>query len=285
MRVLVTGAGGQLGRDVVDALGRDDSIEVTAAGHGELAVQDQAAVDELIGTLRPEVIIHAAALTKVDLCEEAPQRAHDVNATGTRNVAEAAERVGAHLLYVSTDYVFDGRGSRPYRESDETNPISAYGASKLAGEQACPEGATIVRTSWVCGVHGANFVRTVLELGRRPGELRFVDDQRGSPTFTEDLAPAVIALALDRRPGCFHVTNRGDASRFELARETLADADADPDRAIPISTGELKPVRPATRPAYSVLDNSAFVAAGYQELPPWQNGLSRLVAKLNAPTR
>jgi len=284
MRVLVSGAGGQLGRDVVDALGRDDSIEVTAAGHGELAVQDQVAVDELIGTLRPEIVIHAAALTNVDLCEEAPQRAHEVNTIGTRNVAEAAERVGAHLLYVSTDYVFDGRGSRPYRESDETNPISVYGATKLAGEQACPEGATIVRTSWVCGVHGVNFVRTVLDLGRRTGELRFVDDQRGSPTFTEDLAPAVIALALDRRPGCFHVTNRGDASRFELARETLADADADPDRAIPISTGELKPARPATRPAYSVLDNSAFVAAGYQELPPWQNGLSRLVAKLNAPT-
>ena len=285
MRVLVTGAAGQLGRDVVAALGRDNSIEVTAADHGALAVDDPVAVDGLIGSLRPDVVIHAAALTNVDLCEEVPQRAHAVNAIGTGNVAAAAERVGAHLLYVSTDYVFDGRESRPYRESDETNPISVYGATKLAGERACPQGATIVRTSWVCGAHGANFVRTVLELGRRPGELRFVDDQRGSPTFTEDLAPAVIALALDRRPGCFHVTNHGEASRFELARETLALGGADPERVVPISTGELKPARPAARPAYSVLDNSAFEAAGYQAMPPWRDGLKRLVAQLNAHSR
>jgi dTDP-4-dehydrorhamnose reductase len=280
MRVLVTGAVGQLGRDVVAVFRDDETAEVTAADHAMVAVEDRAAVDDLVGSMRPDIVIHAAALTNVDLCEEDPGLADAVNAIGTGNVADAAERAGAHLVYVSTDYVFDGRGSRPYRESDATNPVSVYGATKLAGEKACPDGATIVRTSWVCGAHGANFVRTVVDLGRRPGELRFVDDQRASPTFTSDLAPAVAALAMDRRPGCFHVTNSGEASRFELARETLAISGGDPERVLPITTGELKPARPAARPAYSVLDNSAFEAAGYRPLAPWRDGLTRLVAQL-----
>jgi dTDP-4-dehydrorhamnose reductase len=280
VRVLVTGAAGQLGQDIVSVLGRE-SVESITANHARLAIEDPAGVAELLGAVHPDVVIHAAALTDVDLCEEDPERAWAVNATGTGNVAEAAERVGAHLVYISTDYVFDGRGSRPYRESDETNPISVYGATKLAGERLCPAGATIVRTSWLNGAHGANFVRTVLRLGDGSGELRFVDDQRGSPTFTADLAPAVVALATDRRPGCFHVTNLGDASRFELARETLAVAGADPRRVVPISTDQLDPPRPAARPAYSVLDNSAFVRAGYPPMPPWRVGLERLVAQLN----
>jgi len=281
----VTGAAGQLGRDVVSVLSRHETVEVTAADHAALAVEDRAAVDCLIETVRPGVVIHAAAITNVDLCETDPGRANAVNAIGTRNVAEAAERVGAHLVYVSTDYVFDGRGSRPYRESDHANPISVYGATKLAGERACPVGATIVRTSWVCGAHGANFVRTVLDLAGRPGELRFVDDQRGSPTFAADLAPALVALAMDRRPGCFHVTNHGDATRFELARETIAIAGGDPERVLPISTGELDPPRPAARPAYSVLDNSVFEGAGYPPMPAWRDGLARLVAQLRGQTR
>ena len=281
----MTGAAGQLGRDVVSVLGRHETVEVTAADHAALAVEDRAAVDCLIETVRPGVVIHAAAITNVDLCETDPGRANAVNAIGTRNVAEAAERVGAHMVYVSTDYVFDGRGSRPYRESDQANPISVYGATKLAGERACPEGATIVRTSWVCGAHGTNFVRTVLALAVRTGELRFVDDQRGSPTFAADLAPALVALAMDRRPGCFHVTNHGDATRFELARETIAIAGGDPERVLPISTAELDPPRPAARPAYSVLDNSVFESAGYSPMPAWRDGLARLVAQLHGQTR
>jgi dTDP-4-dehydrorhamnose reductase len=285
MKVLVTGAGGQLGRDVLLVLQGDKAVELTAADHASLPVENRALVDELFGAVHPDIVIHSAALTNVDLCEEDPERANAVNGIGTKNVADAAQRVGAHLLYVSTDYVFDGRAMRPYRESDPTNPISVYGASKLAGELAVPESATIVRTSWVCGAHGANFVRTVLGLVDREGELRFVDDQRGSPTFTTDLALAVVALAMDRRPGCFHVTNRGEASRFELARETLAVAGGDPGRVLPISTDELVPARAATRPAYSVLDNATFEAAGYQALPPWRDGLARLCAQLNERSR
>ena len=261
-------------------LGRDPAIEVIAADHAVLAVEDRAAVDGLIAAVRPGIVIHAAALTNVDRCEEDPELAQAINALGTQNVAEAADRVGAHLVYVSTDYVFDGQSKRPYRESDATNPISVYGATKLAGERACSDRSTIVRTSWVCGAHGANFVRTVLTLAGRPGELRFVDDQRGSPTFTADLAPAVVALAVDRRPGCFHVTNRGDASRFELAAETLALVGGDPKRVLAISTGDLDPPRPAARPPYAVLDNSAFEAAGYRPMPPWRDGLARLVGQL-----
>jgi dTDP-4-dehydrorhamnose reductase len=282
--VLVTGAAGQLGRDIVSALRPHRTVEVTAASHASLAVEDRAAVDELFDSVRPDVVIHSAAFTDVDGCETDPQRANVVNALGTGNVAGAADRAGAHLVYVSTDYVFDGRSSRPYRESDPTNPISVYGSSKLAGELLCPQSATIVRTSWLSGAHAANFVRTVLRLGERAGELRFVDDQRGSPTFTADLAPAVVALAMDRRAGCFHVTNRGEASRFELAKETLAIAGADPRRVHPIPTEELDPPRPATRPAYSVLDTSAFEDAGYPPLPPWRDGLARLVAQLHGET-
>jgi dTDP-4-dehydrorhamnose reductase len=285
VRILVTGAGGQLGRDIVAALASDGVAEVIAADHGALAVEDRAAVDSAVETARPDVVIHSAALTNVDLCEEDPDRAESVNVVGTHNLAEAAERAKAHLVYVSTDYVFDGRGTRPYRESDETNPVSVYGRTKLGGERACPQDATIVRTSWLSGAHGSNFVTTVRSLSERPGQLRFVNDQRGSPTYTADLAGAVVALAMDRRPGCFHVSNGGEASRFELAQEVLAICGGDPQRVVPIPTSELFPPRPATRPAYSVLDNAAFHSAGYAPLPPWRDGLVRLIERLEAGER
>jgi len=282
----VTGAGGQLGREIVDMLERDAQVEAVAADHRALPVDDLAALEAAFGAVRPDVVIHTAALTNVDRCEEYPDEAAAVNAVGTRNVVVAAARAGgAHVVYISTDYVFDGRRTRPYRESDETHPLSVYGETKLAGERACPPEATIVRTSWVAGAHGPNFIRTVLDLGRGRGPLRFVDDQRASPTFTADLAPAVIALAKDRRPGCFHVTNAGEASRFELARETLAVAGADPSRVRSIVTAELDPPRPAVRPAYSVLDNEAFLSAGYEALRPWPEALAELVAQLSQPAR
>ncbi|HXW38354.1 MAG TPA: dTDP-4-dehydrorhamnose reductase, partial [Acidimicrobiales bacterium] len=230
-------------------------------------------------------VIHAAAMTNVDRCEEDPGTAEAVNALGTQHVADAAARIGAHLLYVSTDYVFDGTATRPYSEADETNPVSVYGLTKLAGERACAPEATIVRTAWVAGAHGTNFVTTVLRLCGGDGDLRFVADQRSAPTYTADLARALVELALDRRAGCFHVTNSGHASRYELARETVALAGGDPERVVPISTDELNPPRPARRPSYSVLDNRAFLAAGYDALPDWRDGLARLVAELRSAPR
>ncbi len=277
MKVLVTGSAGQLGRDVVAVLERDESIEPFAA---DALVDDPVAIASSVDAVGPDVVIHCAAMTDVDRCERDPERARAVNATGTQNVARAAAAAGAHLVYVSTDYVFDGRSWRPYTETDEPNPISVYGATKLAGERACPPEATVVRTSWLSGVHGANFVTAILRLADSPGELRIVDDQRGSPTCTADLADALVALARDRRPGCFHVTNAGDASRYELAREVVARSGGDPGRVRPIATAELDPPRPAARPAYSVLDNSTFVAAGYKALPDWRDGLARLLVAL-----
>jgi dTDP-4-dehydrorhamnose reductase len=194
--------------------------------------------------------------------------------------------VGAHLVYVSTDYVFDGTLDRPYVEWDRPNPQSVYGRSKLGGETevhaVAGPAATVVRTAWVSGAHGANMVKTVLRLGRSDPAaiLRFVDDQRGCPTFTADLATALVRLALDRRPGTFHVTNQGETTWFGFARATLEAAGLDSGRVEPIATSELDPPRPAPRPANSRLDNSALRLSGLPPLPEWKDALARLVAVL-----
>jgi dTDP-4-dehydrorhamnose reductase len=295
MRVLVTGAGGQLGTDVVDALsgrvptgGRAEDpatgrlglrppCEVIAADHALLDVADRGAVLTMFEGVRPDVVVHAGAWTAVDACEGDPDRAFAVNALGTRHVAEGARHVGAHVAYVSTDYVFDGASTRPYLEWDPPNPKSVYGRSKLAGEQELDPGSTVVRTSWVCGAHGANMVRTLLRLAAEPGPLRFVDDQWGSPTFTADLAGVLAVLATDRLPGTFHVTNTGVTSWYGFARAVLEAAGHDPGRVEPIATADLDPPRPAPRPANSALDNAALRLMGKPALPDWGDALQRLV--------
>jgi dTDP-4-dehydrorhamnose reductase len=256
--------------------------EVLATDVDTMRVDDRDAVLHTFLSFRPEVVLHGGALTAVDLCETEPDLAYTVNAIGTRNVAEAAELVGAHVVYVSTDYVFDGTGSRPYREWDDPNPRSIYGASKLAGERECRPGSTVVRTSWVSGAHGANMVVTALRLATGEGELRFVDDQHGSPTFTADLAPAIVTLGLDRRPGIYHVTNSGATTWWGFVRAVLAEVGSDPERVRPIATAELDPPRPAPRPANSVLDNAALRLSGLPALPDWRDGLARLVPVLSA---
>jgi dTDP-4-dehydrorhamnose reductase len=295
MRVLVTGAAGQLGRDLVEALsgavpaggrrgdpstgrlGERRPVEVVAVDRARLDVADRTAVGAVVDAVRPDVVVHTAAWTAVDACEADPDRAFAINALGTRHVAEAARRHGAHLVYLSTDYVFDGTSPRPYREWDPPHPLSVYGRSKLGGEQELDPGATVVRTSWLSGAHGANMVATVLRLASAGDRLRFVDDQRGSPTFTADLAGAVAVLATERLPGVFHVTNQGVASWFEFAAAVLAAAGDDPARVEPITTADLVPPRPAPRPAHSVLDNAALRLAGLDLLPDWHDGLGRLV--------
>ncbi len=301
MRILITGANGQLGRDLQDALaGRRPAgglrcallgpegdrpglaHEVLATDIDTMQVEDRDVVQATFAEFRPELVLHGGALTAVDLCETEVDLAYAVNAVGTRNVAEAAAQAGAHMVYVSTDYVFDGTAGRPYREWDRPSPASVYGASKLAGEHECRPGATIVRTSWLCGAHGANMVRTALRLADGEGELQFVDDQHGSPTFTADLAPAVVTLGLGRRPGLFHVTNSGVTTWWGFVRAVLDAAGADPERVRPIRTEDLVPPRPAPRPAYSVLDNSALRLSGLPALPDWQDALGRLVPVLQA---
>jgi dTDP-4-dehydrorhamnose reductase len=299
VRILITGADGQLGRDLLDCLagrvpdgGRRCALlgpegprpgldhVVLGTDIDTMPVDDRDAVLATFAAFRPDLVLHGGALTAVDRCETEPEAAYAVNAIGTRHVAEAAALVGAHMVYVSTDFVFDGTAARPYREWDTPGPISVYGASKLAGERECRPGSTIVRTSWVCGAHGANMVVTALRLADGDGELRFIDDQHGSPTFTADLAPAIVTLGLDRRPGIFHVTNSGATTWWGLVRAVLAAAGADPERVRAISTAELDPPRPAPRPAYSVLDNTALRLSGLPALPDWEDGLARLVPAL-----
>ncbi len=300
MKVLVTGAGGQLGQDLVAAFGGavpaggrrwslygpegpgSPRTEVVGADHDALPVEQRSAVLAAVEGLRPDVVVHAAAWTAVDACELDPDRAFAVNALGTRHVAEACRHYGAHLVYVSTDYVFDGTTERPYVEWDRPAPLSVYGRSKLGGEQECPPGATVVRTSWVCGAGGANMVKTALRLAAGDGPLRFVDDQHGSPTFTADLAPAVVTLATDRLSGVYHVTNQGATTWYGFVQAVLAAAGHVASRVEPIATADLAPPRPAPRPANSVLDNAALRLAGLPLLPVWHDGLERLVAAVGA---
>lgn len=280
MRIFITGAGGQLGSDLVVEFERDGQHEVIPATHEHLDVSRRDQVLGLITATQPDVIVHPAAWTAVDACEGDPDRAHAVNALGTRHVAEGARRVGAPVFYVSTDYVFDGTKPEPYDEWDVPNPRSMYGRSKLAGERELDAGSTIVRTSWVCGNHGSNMVKTILRLAAEHDTLSFVDDQRGHPSFTEDLAVAIKQLVVEHRPGLFHVTNQGVVSWYEFAREVLSAAGDDPERVKPISTADLDPPRPAPRPTNSVLDNAALRLSGLPLLADFREPLARLVTRL-----
>jgi len=310
VRVLVTGGNGQLGRDVRDVLagavpagGLESSdlagtpfeavtpgtYEVLATDIDTLDLVDRAAVRDAVEGFRPDLILHGGAYTAVDACESNPDTAFAVNAMGTRHMAEAAVGVGAHIVYISTDYVFDGTSSVPYLEWDAPAPRSVYGRSKLAGEleirALTGASGTIVRTSWVSGAHGANMVKTVRRVAAATpdGVLRFVDDQHGCPTFTADLARAVVRLGTDRRPGTFHVTNQGETTWFGFVREVMATTGHDPDRVEPIATTDLDPPRPAPRPANSRLDNSGLRLSGLAAMPRWEDALARLVVALPDP--
>ena len=197
----------------------------------------------------PALVIHLAAYTAVDACETERDLAWSVNALGTRHVVEAARLVGAHVTYVSTDYVFDGTLDRPYTEWDEPNPLSLYGRSKLAGERELPPDGLVVRTSWLVGRHGSNMVKTVLRLMNSDAPLRFVADQRGSPTVAHDLARTLVSLSLERRSGLFHVTNQGTTSWFGFACAVVEAAGGDSSRVEPIATGDLVPPRAVPRAA------------------------------------
>lgn len=279
MRIFLTGARGQLGRDLAERFAASGH-ELIAVGREEVDLTVRDDVLAAVAAARPDAVVHPAAFTAVDRCETEPDTAFAVNVLGTRHIAEAARRAGAPVTYISTDYVFDGTKTTPYAEWDQPNPQSVYGRSKLAGERELDPGSTVVRTSWVCGFHGANMVKTILRLAAEPGRLRFVDDQRGHPTFTTDLAAVVEVLVTQRRPGLFHVTNQGAVSWYEFAREVLRLAGHDPDRVDPCATGDLDPPRPAPRPANSVLDNAALRLSGLGPTRDFREPLAELVARL-----
>ena len=277
MKVLVTGAGGQVGRELVDALG---AHEVVACDHAALDTGDRDAVLATVTSEEPDAIAHCAAWTDVDGCESDPDRAYRDNALANRWVMEAARRVGAYVVTLSTDYVFDGDKDGPYDEWDTPSPLSVYGASKLAGEFEIDPSSAVVRTSWVCGRHGSNAVKTILRLARQKGKMRFVTDQRGSPTIVSDLVGALTTFVEERLPGTWHVTNQGALTWYEFARVVLLAAGDDSGRVEPIKTAELDPPRAATRPANSELDNRALRLAGRPLLPHYRDSIERLVREL-----
>jgi dTDP-4-dehydrorhamnose reductase len=283
VKVLVTGAGGQLGLDLLDAFADHEVVGLTRA---ELDVTDEAAVAAAIGGLRPALVVNAAAATNVDGCESDVLGAHRANALAPWWLARACERIDATLVTFSTDYVFDGSaptgpGGHPrgYVEADPVAPLSVYGRTKAAGEQLVRGTLTrhhIVRTAWVSGARGSNFVRTMLRLADAGGPVRVVDDQVGSPTTTRDLATAVRALAVTGRYGTVHLVNEGSCSWFELAAAIFAEAGREVDLS-PQSSGAIE--RPAPRPAWSVLDTTHATALGLA-LPHWRDGLVRLLDEL-----
>ena len=242
----------------------------------------RSAVHEALAEIRPDAIIHGAAFTAVDLCESEPDKAMLVNGTAVEHIVEAADAIGANVVHVSTDYVFDGTKTGPYVETDAPNPQSVYGTTKLAGEIAAlayPRTA-VARTSWVCGLHGGNMVKTVFKLARERDSLSFVTDQIGHPTFTSDLAPMLHRLAVDQRTGVFHTTNQGAVSWCEFVREIVRVMGLDPSMVHGITTDELQPPRPAKRPANSVLDNAAWRTAGYAPSRDFREPLAELIGRL-----
>ena len=282
MRVLITGAGGQLGIDLVrccEAAGDD----VVAAGHSHLDVSDRDAVHGAVSVLRPDVVVNCAAWTAVDACEGDPDRAFAQNGLAVRWLAESCENAAARLIHISTDYVFDGLLDRPYNEWDNPSPQSVYGASKLAGEREAlvlAGSAAVVRTSWVCSENGSNMVRTIMRLANERPELAFVSDQIGHPTFTADLAPMIRRIAVDRRSGIHHVTNQTATSWYGFARDVVTAMGKDPDMVRAVTTAELQPARPAPRPANSVLDNAVLRLAGIPLLRDYGEPLRETVKAL-----
>lgn len=279
MKVLVTGASGQLGHDVCRELARR-GVPFLGTSSKTLDITNGEAVLAAVEEYRPDAVIHCAAYTAVDRAEEEPERAFAVNETGTRNVAAACARVDAKLVYLSTDYVFPGTGESFYETDDPAGPLNVYGRSKLAGEQAVREMLEryfIVRISWVFGINGNNFIRTMLRLAQTHSQVRVVCDQIGSPTYTVDLAPLLCDMIGTEKYGVYHATNEGICSWAELAREVFRRAGkAVQVEVIPSSEYPVK----ATRPLNSRLSKRGLDQAGFSRLPCWQDALDRFLEEL-----
>ena len=277
MRILVTGSRGQLGR-ALERAGAARGHEVVGVDLPELDVTDRGAVLDLAARVGPAAIVNCAAFTAVDAAEAREAAALAVNATAVGHLAQAANAVGATLVQVSTDYVFDGNGSRPYLEGDPPAPLGAYGRTKLAGElqvaHANPEHA-IVRTAWLFGAGGPNFVDAILARARAGQRLRVVDDQRGSPTFTRDLAEGLLRLMAAGQYGTYHCSNSGDCTWYDLAAYAVERAGLP---LAPERTDTASFPRPAKRPAYSVLGNARFEQVTGWRMPPWRDAVDRHLA-------
>ena len=293
-RVLVTGAAGQVGLDLLDVLaglvppGGDWSFQpdarsvpkgefdVLALTRHELDVTDRDAVFHAVNTARPDVIVHLAAYTAVDRAEIEESTCFAVNATGTESMSLAAKENGAHLIAISTDYVFDGTKGAAYVEDDMTNPLNVYGASKRAGELLCSNDDTVVRTSWVMGVRGTNVAHVIARRALSGESVRFVNDQTGTVTVASDLARVLATFVRERPGGCWHVANSGTTTWFDVARYIGEIFGRDDGFATAIATAELDPAPLATRPTRSDLSCEKFSSA-WSALPEWRDALARLM--------
>lgn len=274
MKIIVTGAAGQLGSDIIARL-NVLGIEAIAADINEFDITDFNAVSAFFKKANPDAVIHCAAYTAVDKAETDREACSSVNVIGTRNIAIASEECKAKCLFISTDYVFGGEGDKPFEVNDEKNPLNHYGATKLEGEKEVLSRCTrsfIVRTSWVFGLNGRNFVRSMLWLGSRKSDINVVCDQTGSPTFTQDLAVLVCEMIQTEKYGIYHATNEGFCTWAQFAEEIMKKADKNC-RIIPITSEEYP--CDAVRPHNSRLSKASLDAAGFNRLPDWQNALER----------
>jgi dTDP-4-dehydrorhamnose reductase len=273
MKVVVTGAKGQLGQDVLKQLAKGD-FEVYPVDRQQLDITDEQAVASYMERVQPDVILHCAAYTNVDGAETDRDTAYKVNGLGTKYLAQAAGKYDAKMLYISTDYVFDGTASKPYEVDEPTKPLGVYGETKLAGEQFVQEYVNkffIVRTAWVFGIYGNNFVKTMMRLGEERGEVGVVHDQVGSPTYTVDLARFMIELMQSEKYGIYHATNEGVCSWYEFAVEIFKQAGMDV-KVNPLTTEEFP--RPAARPKYSVLSKKKIAEQGFTPFRDWKEALA-----------
>lgn len=282
MKVLVTGVTGQLGYDVARELEKRH-IEYKGTGSREMDISDAEAVKRVITEYHPDAIIHCAAYTAVDKAEDDYGRAMDVNAKGTLAIAKAAKEIDAKMLYISTDYVFNGQGTEPFTVDAATAPLNVYGLTKLFGEEAVQLELSkyfIVRISWVFGKNGNNFIKTMLRLGQTHDELTVVADQWGSPTYTADLAPLLCDMVETEKYGIYHATNEGITNWAEFAAAIMKEANL-PCRILPIPSSDYPTT--AVRPLNSRMDKSSLDKAGFTRLPEWKDALRRYLKEIAAP--
>lgn len=280
MKVLVTGYSGQLGFDVVKE-GNCRGLQMYGSSSRDLDITDKESVSKYVSELKPEAIIHCAAYTAVDKAEDDKEKCYDVNVNGTKYLAEAAKEIGAKFVYISTDYVLDGQGDKPFKETDPPNPIGYYGLTKFEGEkvvQSLLENYFIVRISWVFGSNGNNFIKTMLKLSESRDELNVVGDQIGSPTYTYDLSCLLLDMILTDRYGIYHASNEGFCSWAEFAQVIFKIANKNV-KVNSINTEEY-PTR-AVRPKNSRLSKQKLIDSGFVALPKWEDALTRYIEELN----
>lgn len=280
MKILVTGATGQLGHDVAEELAKRGH-EPIGVGSADMDITSEEQVRKMFDRVRPEAVVHCAAYTAVDRAEDEPELCRRINAEGTRRIARFCREYGCKLLYISTEYVFEGEGERPWEPDDTPNPLNVYGQSKYEGEQAvqeCLDKYFIVRISWVFGLHGGNFVRTMLRLGRERGAVKVVDDQIGSPTYTRDLSILLADMAESEKYGIYHASNEGFCSWYEFAAEIFRKAGLRVD-VTPVDSGSF-PTK-ARRPHNSRMNKDKIVKNGFNKLSSWQDALGRYLRELS----